>query len=155
MANNRSKKKIPRASKHRLMTIGLVCVCIFIYFCYTVISYTHKIIVLTNEEKSLKDNLNTLKTNREYLLVEIEKLQDPEYIAKYARETYYYSKDGEYILKIDKNKELLDINDSQIEKTEMEIKNIDELSSKYKYAIIIGSGLLAIVITVIIIKNKM
>ena len=28
------------------------------------------------------------------------KLQDPEYVAKYAREKYLYSKDGELIIKI-------------------------------------------------------
>ena len=28
------------------------------------------------------------------------KLQDPDYIARYAREKYLYSKDGEFILKI-------------------------------------------------------
>ena len=35
------------------------------------------------------------------------KLQDPEYVAKYAREKYLYSKDGELIIKIvDENEQL-------------------------------------------------
>ena len=32
---------------------------------------------------------------------EISKLQDPEYLAKYAREKYLYSKDDEIIIKIE------------------------------------------------------
>ena len=31
---------------------------------------------------------------------EVVKLQDPEYVARYAREKYLYTKDGETILKI-------------------------------------------------------
>jgi cell division protein FtsB len=32
---------------------------------------------------------------------EINRLQDPEYMAKYAREKYLYSKNGEIIIKIE------------------------------------------------------
>ena len=32
--------------------------------------------------------------------MDADKLQDPDYIARYAREKYFYSKDGEYIIKI-------------------------------------------------------
>ena len=37
---------------------------------------------------------------------EISKLQDPEYLAKYAREKYLYSKDDEIIIKIEDQKGL-------------------------------------------------
>ena len=153
MTNSKKRKKITKASKHRLMTIGLVCIGIFIYFCFTVITYTHKIISLTNEEKKLAEKLDLLKTEREYLVIEIEKLQDPDYIAKYARETYFYSKDGEYVLKLEKNKELDNI-DSEIQDVEDTKENIEQLSNKYKYVIIISSGVLAMLLTIHIIKNR-
>ena len=34
------------------------------------------------------------------LKVDVEKLEDPDYIARYAREKYMYSKDGEIILRL-------------------------------------------------------
>ena len=35
-----------------------------------------------------------LEEENAYLKVEVEKLQDPDYVARYAREKYLYSKDG-------------------------------------------------------------
>ena len=59
--------------------------------------------IFTNiKEKSVLENEYMNKLEEEELLKsEIEKLQDEEYIARYAREKYLYSKDGEIILKID------------------------------------------------------
>ena len=42
----------------------------------------------------------SLKNKEKKLKVDANKLQDPDYIARYAREKYLYSKDGEFILKI-------------------------------------------------------
>ena len=39
------------------------------------------------------------KEQKEYT-VKLEKLQDPDYVARYAREKYLYSKDGEIIIRI-------------------------------------------------------
>ena len=41
-----------------------------------------------------------LKEKEDELKVDASKLQDPDYIARYAREKYSYSKDGEIILRI-------------------------------------------------------
>ena len=41
-----------------------------------------------------------LKDQEDELKVDASKLQDPDYIARYAREKYSYSKDGEIILRI-------------------------------------------------------
>ena len=38
---------------------------------------------------------------KEVLEGDILRLNDPEYIAKYVREKYFYSKDGEFILRLD------------------------------------------------------
>ena len=44
---------------------------------------------LMEEEKQLKSDVN--------------KLQDPDYVARYAREKYLYTKDGELIIKMPKS----------------------------------------------------
>ena len=41
-----------------------------------------------------------LREKEEKLKVDANKLQNPDYIARYAREKYLYSKEGEYILQI-------------------------------------------------------
>ena len=58
--------------------------------------------------KGLKKEISELKTaymekleEEDILNDEISKLQDPEYLAKYAREKYLYSKDDEIIIKIE------------------------------------------------------
>ena len=44
--------------------------------------------------------LVTLKDEEDKLNSDIKKLKDPEYVARYAREKYMYSKDGELIIRI-------------------------------------------------------
>ena len=53
-----------------------------------------------NNERKLDKELISLKEKEEELKVDANKLQNPEYIARYAREKYLYSKEGEYILQI-------------------------------------------------------
>ena len=55
---------------------------------------------MTKEKKELKEELKELKEKEKELKLDASKLQDSDYIARYAREKYYYSKDGEYIIKI-------------------------------------------------------
>lgn len=53
------------------------------------------------EKASLTRRLEELKEEQKTLSDDVEKLKNPEYAARYAREKYLYSKDGEKILKID------------------------------------------------------
>ena len=52
------------------------------------------------EKKELDKQLTLLKEKEESLKVDAKKLQNPDYIARYAREKYQYSKEGEFILQI-------------------------------------------------------
>ena len=52
------------------------------------------------QEKELEEKYAELLEDKEILEDDFVKLQDPEYVAKYAREKYLYSKDGELIIKI-------------------------------------------------------
>ena len=56
------------------------------------------------EKKELTKELASLKDKESELKADVEKLQDKDYVARYAREKYYYSKDGEYILRIPEDK---------------------------------------------------
>ena len=81
----------------------------------TLATYTIRIAELSQEKKELAAQMVTLKDDEENLKLEIQKLQDPDYIARFARENYLYSKDGEYIIKIEDKKEKKKEKDSRIE----------------------------------------
>lgn len=67
---------------------------------YSTLKYWVEIYDKYQERKELKKKLVVLKEKEEELKVDASKLQDPDYIARYAREKYAYSKDGEIILRI-------------------------------------------------------
>ena len=52
------------------------------------------------EKKEFEIRLAELKEKEEELKGTVTKLQNPDYIARYAREKYLYSKDGEIIIRI-------------------------------------------------------
>ena len=53
------------------------------------------------QKKELTNQIVDLGHEKEILENNILKLNDPDYIAKYVREKYFYSKDGELILRIE------------------------------------------------------
>ena len=53
------------------------------------------------ETTRLKEQQVSLEEQHKELEKDIKKLNDPDYITKYVREKYLYSKDGEIILRID------------------------------------------------------
>ena len=54
-----------------------------------------------NSLLNLQKQLVVLQEEQESLETDILRLEDPDYIAKYVREKYFYSKDGELILRLD------------------------------------------------------
>lgn len=56
--------------------------------------------ILNNKRKKERlDNVYTsLLKDETNLEDDVKKLQDPEYVAKYAREKYLYTKEGEYVI---------------------------------------------------------
>ena len=97
------QKKISKASKRRLMIFGTIS-CFIMFFCLVdLITYSYKIKNLTLEEARLTNELNDLKEEELDLKNEVTKLKDPEYLARFARENYLYTKDGEYVIKVDEN----------------------------------------------------
>ena len=51
------------------------------------------------EEEYLNLGATDYEENSQNLKTEIDKLQDKDYVARYARENYLYTKDGEYVIK--------------------------------------------------------
>ena len=98
------KRKVSKSAKKRLLLFGTLSFAVIIYFFITLTTYTLNIIDLNHEKKELKKQLLVLKEDEENLNIELKKLQDPDYIARFARENYLYSKNGEYIIKIQDNK---------------------------------------------------
>lgn len=123
------------------LALRIISISIIIYFCITTVSYVVKIKTLSDNEKKLNNELIELKANEEKLKTDILKLNDKEYIARYAREHYLYSKDGEYTLKIDENKNV-------------EKEDVKKTDYKYIYIACIGAGVVLIGIFVLHKKKR-
>lgn len=101
-------KKKKNIKRNRLIVFGGLSIVAIIYFISSLFSYMGNIKNLKSEENLLTSELESLKSNAEELKVEIEKLRNPEYIARYAREHFSYSKeDGEYIIKVEKKEPIV------------------------------------------------
>lgn len=94
------KKKTSKGAIRRMSLYFIVFVCVLIYSGYITFVSCGKIIDKYQEKKILEEKYASLIEEEKILEKEVSKLQDPEYIAKYAREKYLYSADGEYIIKI-------------------------------------------------------
>ena len=94
------KSKKNKKTIKRMLFLGVSSIIIIIGTTYTIGKYWVEIYDKYQEKKELKKELVALKEKEEELKVDASKLQDPDYIARYAREKYSYSKDGEIILRI-------------------------------------------------------
>ena len=134
------KKRVPKTSKKRLIVFGTCSVIIIGYFIFNLGYNIYNLYKLKKSENNYSSNLTELKRQEKILNQEIEKLQDPEYIAKYARKNYAYSKNGEYIIKI---------KDDEKKKEEEKF----DLNIDYNYIIYGGVGIL-LIIFIYAIKKK-
>ena len=93
------KRKKKKALK-RLLVLLPCSLTLLILLTVTVGKYWVEIINKYQENIELNERLVLLKEKEAELAVDVEKLQDPEYIARYAREKYLFSKEGEIIIRI-------------------------------------------------------
>lgn len=93
MKNNKKTKK-------RICLLIFICLIINGAIFYSLGKVWQNIYEKKLEKESLTANLTNLKEDEEKLKVEVNKLKDPAYIAKYAREKFLYSGKNEYIIKI-------------------------------------------------------
>ena len=91
--------------KVRTLVVFTITIMIFGYLFYSGIYYLVSKKNYESEKIVLQDKLNNLKDKETDLNSEINKLKDDDYLARYAREEYLYSKKGEYVIRIEEKKE--------------------------------------------------
>ncbi len=132
-------RKVAKVTKRRLTVFGTISLVAIIYFCITLGYHLYTIYDLRSQKNSLEETYSKLQEEADDLQIEINKLNDPDYLARYAREKFSYSKDGEYIIKINE--------------TEKEMDSIDD-SLNFNYIVVGLSGVLVFIFVYIIVKSR-
>ena len=97
----KKKKRKTSKSKIRIFISLIVFGAVTGALGYNCLTNITKIQEMKKEKKELESKLIILQEEKEILETDILKLEDPDYIAKYVREKYFYSKDGELILRLE------------------------------------------------------
>ena len=100
-----AKRKRVKKKARRLVTFGFTSIILIVLIVFTLGGVFLEIVDKYNEKKDLENKLLLLEQKEKELENNVSKLEDPEYLARYAREKYFYSKDGEYIIRIPENDE--------------------------------------------------
>lgn len=95
------KRRVTKKDKRRIMLISILllgCISLLIKSVYK-----DWVVIFQNQKETvaLNNKYEALLEEEEELKSEVKKLQDPEYVARYARETFLYSLPGEIIIKTD------------------------------------------------------
>ena len=93
-------RKLTKKSKRRVLLISAVTISLISLIVVNIFSVWKQLLDKREEKLFYTEELEKLKEEEAYLKVEVEKLQDPDYVARYAREQYLYSKDGEFNIRI-------------------------------------------------------
>lgn len=93
-------KKITKKVKRRLTFLSCMILLLVVTIITSVFKDFCQIIKNKNEILLLSDQYKTLLHEEESLQSEITKLQDQNYVARYAREKYLYSLPNEVIIKL-------------------------------------------------------
>ena len=84
-----------------MFLISTIIVLLIISLVSSVAKDWTKILENKSEITILNDKYATLLEDEEKLVSEVTKLQDDDYIARYAKERFMYSADGEIIIRMD------------------------------------------------------
>lgn len=99
------KKRITKKTKRRLTFLSGIILLLVGVIISSVFKDMCQVLKNKNELAILTDKYNTLLHEEESLQSEITKLQDSEYVARYAREKFLYSLPNEVIIKLPTTKE--------------------------------------------------
>lgn len=99
------KKRITKKTKRRLTFLSGIILLLVGVIISSVFKDMCQVLKNKNELAILTDKYNTLLHEEESLQSEIKKLQDSEYVARYAREKFLYSLPNEVIIKLPTTKE--------------------------------------------------
>ncbi|MDD4035827.1 MAG: septum formation initiator family protein [Bacilli bacterium] len=93
-------KKLTFKDKRRVMLLGPLALLIMFLILFNFTNNWYQIYIKNNNKQFLKEQLLTLEEEEYELNKQVQRLQDPEYVARYAREKFLYSRDGEILIKI-------------------------------------------------------
>ncbi len=97
----RKVKKVKVRKNAKLILIcGFISVLVITLVLTGVLKTVNEIIDKYKEANDLENKMAQLQETEDNLNSEILKLQDKDYLARYAREKYFYSKNGELIIRI-------------------------------------------------------
>ena len=96
----KSSKRIKRKRMRRIFLVTLICLAINSYVIYSIGSILTNVYDMKKETTHLNSKLEEMKEEEDVLKSEVKKLKDPVYVAKYAREKFFYSGDNEYIIRM-------------------------------------------------------
>jgi len=94
------KKKFGKKAKSRLFIAFIFFGAVISMLSYKFFYNIKQIKEMKEEKEFLKEQLVKLEEEEKVLESDIQKLKDPAYVARYAREKYLYSKDGELIIRL-------------------------------------------------------
>lgn len=93
--------KKTKKEKKRLFLISSVIVLLLISLITSVSQDWTSILENNRKISELQAQYDSLLTEEEQLKSEVTKLQDSDYVARYAKEKYMYSSEGETIIRMD------------------------------------------------------
>lgn len=94
-------KNMGKKTKFRLFLLGIMLMLSSGVLLYSIFTNASKSFKIQKEIEELEISYSKSLEEEENLKEEINKLNDPEYMARYTREKYLYSKDNEIIIKIE------------------------------------------------------
>lgn len=92
--------KKTKKEKKRLFVISTIIILLIISLVNSVAQDWLQILDNNNKYEQLTKEYNALLSEEEKLVSEVTKLQDDDYVARYAKEKYMYSGDGETIIRM-------------------------------------------------------
>lgn len=117
----KKKSSLTIQARRRLFFLRPICLLLVLLVVASVISKLVSLYQLGNEKAIKEKEYIELQEESEILRNQILKFQDPEELAKFARENYYYSKDGELIIKLEDGTEQLVIPNEDGKRENIEI----------------------------------
>ena len=93
--------KKTKKEKKRLFIISSLIVILMVMLVQSVAKDWTKIMDNNKQIKQLTEEYNELLAEEEKLESDVTKLQDSDYIARYAKEKFLYSEDGDTIFRMD------------------------------------------------------
>lgn len=95
------KKGKSKKERKRLFLISIIIIGLLFLLGYSVSDNFVQVKNNKNKINELNKEYEDLVDKEKKLSSEITKMQDPDYVARYAKEKYLYSSDGEIIVRMD------------------------------------------------------